>query len=166
MERLSSSYCPLNRGKVIDAFDEQSNNRITVELDSRLPEIYADSTQIVQVLKNLVENALKYSPEGTTIEICTKLLEDRAAVIEVRDRGAGLPENSVDIFQPFWRAPHLHESSTPGVGIGLAVCRGLVEAHGGMIEAVARDGGGSMFRITLPPELHVVEASNAANTSN
>ncbi len=165
--RLRREQTPVGEviGMALDAFDEQNNKRITVTLDSQLPEIYADSTQIVQVLKNLVENALKYSSESATIEICTKLV-DGAAVIEVLDRGTGLPEDSADIFKPFWRAPHLHESSTPGVGIGLAVCRGLVEAHGGMIEACPRDGGGSIFRITLPPENNVVEASSVTNSSN
>jgi two-component system sensor histidine kinase KdpD len=72
-------------------------------------------------------------------------------VVEVLDRGQGLPEGDEErVFERFYRAPHRQEGALPGVGIGLSVCRGLVEAHGGRLTARNREGGGAVFRITLP----------------
>jgi two-component system, OmpR family, sensor histidine kinase KdpD len=137
-------------GMALDSFDNNANKRITVALDPSLPEITCDSTQIVQVLKNLIENALKYSPADSQIEIEIRRL-GHEAIMEICDRGrGGLPANPDDVFKPFWRAADLQESSIPGVGIGLAVCRGLVEAHGGSVQAENRKGGGATFRVKLP----------------
>jgi two-component system sensor histidine kinase KdpD len=137
-------------GAALDCFDASANARIQVEIDSRIHEIVADAVQMVQVVKNLVENALKYSPEASPIEIEVALGKD-SLIIEVLDRGAGLPKGDEhQIFEPFYRAPGLKESSVPGLGIGLALCRGLVEANGGSLTARNREGGGAVFRVTLP----------------
>jgi two-component system sensor histidine kinase KdpD len=72
-------------------------------------------------------------------------------VFEVLDRGPGLPPGEEErVFERFYRAPALRESAMPGVGIGLSVCRGLVEAHGGTLTARNRENGGAVFRVTLP----------------
>ena len=72
-------------------------------------------------------------------------------MVEVLDRGPGLPPGEEErVFERFYRAPGLRESAVAGVGIGLAVCRGLVEAHGGQLTAQPRAGGGTVFRVTLP----------------
>lgn len=148
-------------GMALDVFSHENNERIFVHLDENLPEVFADSIQLVQILKNLVENALKYSPADSIVEIHTAR-RDGEAIIEVLDRGRGLPAEPDDMFKPFWRAPELHESSTPGVGIGLAICRGLVEAHNGTIEAERRPGGGAIFRISLPMSSHQEIMSSAS----
>ena len=115
---------------------------------------------MVQVLRNLIENALKYSDSKTTVEVKT-IEKTEAAIIEVLDQGGGLPKhNEEKIFEPFF-APEHRESSMPGVGMGLAVSRGLVEAHGGQLKAYNRESHGAIFRITLPPapkELVLAEA--------
>jgi two-component system sensor histidine kinase KdpD len=136
-------------GMALDNFDKDANNRINVFLNPELKEVFADSTQLVQVIKNLVENALKYSPKDSSIEISTDIQDDMA-IIEIKDRGRGLPANINNMFEPFWRASDLQESSVPGVGIGLAICRGLVEAHGGTILAKNRKDGGASFTVYLP----------------
>lgn len=135
-------------GMTLDGFSWEANQRITVRQDTRLSELNVDSVQMVQVAKNLVENALKYSTG--VIEIETGIDDDGLPFFQVLDRGRGLPPgDTCHLFQPFFRAPELQESSTPGVGIGLAVCKGLVEAHHGRLSALRRDGGGAVFRVTL-----------------
>ncbi len=139
-------------GMALDLFNSDCNSRIIVSLDPCLIELYVDPVQMVQVLKNLVENALKYSNPDTRVEIRGSV-ENGSAIIDVLDRGRGLPSGEIDhIFEPFYRAEELQETSVPGVGIGLAVCRGLVEAHGGHVAAGNRPGGGAFFRVTLPLE--------------
>lgn len=136
-------------GAALDSFSNEDNNRIQVDFNPALPDIWVDSVQIVQVIINLLENALKYAP-ATTVELRSSF-RDEAVVIEVLDRGIGLPRREEGrIFEPFYRAPELKEGAIPGIGIGLAVCRGLVEAHGGAITAENREGGGSVFCVALP----------------
>jgi len=137
-------------GVALRSFGPTDNERIRVNLAEAPPELWLDTVQMVQVLVNLLDNALKYSPPGSPVEI---RVQDSggAAVVEVLDRGPGLlPGDEERVFERFYRAAELRESATPGVGIGLAVCRGLVEAHGGRLTARNREGGGAAFRLVLP----------------
>lgn len=137
-------------GNALDQFGAADNERIVVSLSPELTEVCVDSAQIVQVIKNLLENALKYSAKDTKVEL-TAARVDGKLQIEILDRGRGLPLGEEKMmFEPFYRAVPHRESSVPGMGMGLAVCRGLVEAHGGNLSAYNRDGGGSVFRATLP----------------
>jgi two-component system sensor histidine kinase KdpD len=111
---------------------------LAVEVDPVLTE---------QVLLNLLENAAKHTPPGTPIEI-RATREGEGVAIELSDRGPGLPPGPPDqVFSKFFRGP---DTRTAGAGLGLAVSRGIVLAHGGRIEALRRDGGGATFRIWLP----------------
>jgi two-component system sensor histidine kinase KdpD len=144
-------------GSALDSLNERENNRIQVHLDAHVPEVNVDPVQMVQVLKNLLENALKYSPELSPVDLNISCMEEKIA-IEVLDRGSGLPKGDEErIFESFYRAPALKESAVPGVGLGLALCKGLVEANGGSLRASNREGGGATFRISL--------AANAASYS-
>lgn len=99
------------------------------------------------LLVNLVENAAKHTPAGSKIEISARR-DGGACVLEVADRGPGIPPGAeTKIFDRFFRAA---APGTQGVGLGLTVCRGIASAHGGTIEALPRDGGGSRFRVTIP----------------
>jgi len=148
-------------GSALDSFDEAENKRIEVDISPNVHEMIVDSVQMVQVVRNLLENALKYSPPETTIELKVSDKND-GVVIEVMDRGRGLPKGyEQQIFKPFYRAPGLVESSTPGVGMGLALCRGLVDVNGGRITADNRDGGGAVFRVTLPHGNEVTRKTEA-----
>ncbi len=139
-------------GMVLASFGPDANRRILVNLDRNLADIMVDSAQMTQVLRNLLENALKYSPSESKVEITTKS-EEQKAVIEILDRGRGLSATEKDqIFEPFIRGAGLEESSIPGLGIGLAVCKGLVEAHYGTLTAENRTDGGAIFIIKLPLE--------------
>jgi two-component system sensor histidine kinase KdpD len=121
---------------------------VKVDVADDLPPVAMDEVQIDQVLSNLIENAVKYSPKGTEIEV--RAARDRAEVkVEVLDRGLGIPANEIDeLFTPFRRSPGVR--SIPGFGVGLAVARGLVEAHGGRISGGNRPDGGARFAFTLP----------------
>lgn len=143
-------------GMALGQFSREENARIDVHLDPQLPEVAVDCVQMVQVLKNLIENSLKYSDSSKRIEI-RSVKAGSEAVLEVLDRGRGLTQSEkLDIFKPFYRSRDLQESSLPGVGVGLAVCKGLVEAHAGKLTAENREGGGAIFRVTLP--LHESDA--------
>lgn len=135
-------------GATLDAFNAEQNNRIKVRLDKSTSEISVDPVQIVQVLKNLIENALKYSPADVELETA---VQDDKFIIRVLDKGPGLPlGDETKIFDPFYRAPAYRETPTPGVGMGLAIVRGLVEAHGATLSARNRDEGGAVFEVTFP----------------
>ncbi len=123
------------------------------ELSLSVPEtpvlLRCDGARIEQVLNNLVSNALKYSPEGTRVEVSV-LQRGNEAILSVADQGIGIsPEEQRHIFSPFRRSPDAREHA-PGAGLGLSVARRIVEAHGGVIEVDSQPGKGSVFRIRLP----------------
>lgn len=106
-----------------------------------------DGGLIEQVLVNLLENAMKHTPPGTPIEIHSRASRDLVNFV-VADRGPGLPlGKETEVFEPFVRG---QSRADGGVGLGLAICKGIVEAHGGTIGAMNRRGGGASFYFTLP----------------
>lgn len=123
-------------------------HRVSVSLPADLPLLEFDAVLIERVFCNLIENAGKYSPAGSPIEISARRL-DAAVEVVVSDRGPGIGDGrSADIFEMFVRGTR--ESAKPGVGLGLAICRAIVEAHGGSIAAANRPQGGACFSFTLP----------------
>jgi two-component system, OmpR family, sensor histidine kinase KdpD len=123
-------------------------HEVQVTLRPDLPLLRFDATLIERVLCNLVENAAKYTPAGSRIVI-SAAQNGEFMHVEVCDNGPGIPAGSEDaIFEKFTRGER--ESSKPGVGLGLAICRALVEAHGGTIRAFAAPDGGASFVFTLP----------------
>jgi two-component system sensor histidine kinase KdpD len=134
---------------VVDRVREVTRgHQIVVAVDEDLPPVPLDEVQIDQVLSNLVENAAKYAAPGTDIEVAARQEGDELR-IEVSDHGPGLPPNELEsIFAPFHRVADRRGAS--GLGLGLAVARGLVEAHGGHIYAANRPDGGARFVFTLP----------------
>jgi len=112
-----------------------------------LPLILVDGVLLEQVVINLVENAVKYTPPRSTIDLSASA-SDREVVLEVADRGRGIPAGEESrIFDKFYRGRSAREG---GVGLGLTICRGIVEAHGGRIWVENRPGGGALFRFTIP----------------
>ena len=107
-----------------------------------------DDVLIEQVLINLLENAAKYTPAGSPIEVSASARRRRGAWSTVADRGPGCrPEESEKIFEKFHRGG---ARGAGGVGLGLTICRGIVKAHGGRLWVDSREGGGAAFRFTLP----------------
>jgi two-component system sensor histidine kinase KdpD len=100
-----------------------------------------------QVLINLLENATKYTPAKSPLEISARAT-DAEVIVEVADRGPGVaPADAERIFDKFFR---VREGEGGGAGLGLTICRGIIEAHGGRIWVQARAGGGAAFRFTIP----------------
>lgn len=124
---------------------------LLLDVPPDLPWVRISYAQIEQVLRNLVENAAHYTPAGSPIEVWARA-SGSAVTIEVRDRGPGVTvELRERIFEKFVRASPA-ERHAEGAGLGLAICKGLVEAHGGRIWVTERAGGGAVFAITLPVE--------------
>jgi two-component system sensor histidine kinase KdpD len=123
---------------------------VLVDIPEDLPPVEIDYLQMDQVLTNLVENAVYYSPFQSTIELSARVERD-TMMISVADRGPGIPvSDRTHIFDKFYRVLGQQRQTRTGSGLGLAVCKGLVEAHGGSIWMENRAGGGSVFRFTLP----------------
>jgi two-component system sensor histidine kinase KdpD len=123
------------------------DRQVDLRIPAELPLVPMDDVLIGQVLINLLDNALKHAPAGTPIAISAEPTEAGVAVA-VADCGAGLPPGEEErIFEKFFRG---RPGATRGAGLGLAICRGIVEAHGGRMQAGNRPGGGALFRFTLP----------------
>jgi two-component system sensor histidine kinase KdpD len=121
---------------------------IEVELPDDLPVVFIDYVEIAQVLVNLVGNAINYSPDGSAIAIRAAVAGD-AVELSVEDQGIGIPAAELPhIFTTFYRADT--HGPVAGSGIGLAICKGLVEAHGGKLWAESVEGKGTIMRFTLP----------------
>jgi two-component system sensor histidine kinase KdpD len=136
-------------GSALNRLDARLAGRpVTARIPEELPLVPLDGVLIEQVLVNLVENAVKYTPGGTPIEI-SAWRGDGEVTVEVADRGPGVPPGEEErIFEKFHR---IEAQERPGgVGLGLTVCRGIVAAHGGRIWAESRPEGGAAFRFTIP----------------
>ncbi|MGN6527423.1 MAG: DUF4118 domain-containing protein [Burkholderiaceae bacterium] len=121
---------------------------VRVQLPAGLPLLRFDAVLVERVLANLLENAAKYTPAGSAVEIGAAIAGE-AVEVWVADAGPGLPPGrEALIFEKFERGRR--ESATPGVGLGLAICGAIVGAHGGAIRAENRPGGGARFVFTLP----------------
>ncbi len=122
---------------------------VSTTFPDSLPLVLVDGVLIEQVLINLLENAAKYSPPASPIDV-TASVKEGMIVTEVADRGPGIPRGEERrIFEKFYQ---LHPDREGGVGLGLTICRGIIESHGGRIWVEARSGGGSSFCFTLPTE--------------
>jgi two-component system, OmpR family, sensor histidine kinase KdpD len=123
-------------------------HHVELRIPRDLPLIRFDALLIERVLVNLLENAAKYTPADSTVTLSSEIIADQLSV-SVADNGPGLPIGREDaVFEKFTRGDR--ESATPGVGLGLAICRAIVESHGGRIVGRNRPGGGALFTFTLP----------------
>jgi len=122
----------------------------TANVPAGLPPLYGDRLRIERILYNLLENAAKYSPRGEDVLVSAKRDRERLT-IGVTDRGVGISvEHQAALFQPFQRLEDSVRAGVKGIGLGLLVCRRLVEAHGGRIWVESEPGKGSTFYFTLP----------------
>ncbi|RZL02804.1 MAG: two-component system sensor histidine kinase KdbD [Rubrivivax sp.] len=162
MARLQSGNTPLNLqwqpleeviGSALQATRATLGARtVQVDLPEHLPFVNIDAVLIERVLVNLLENIAKYTPAGTPVDLRARV-HDGHLELQIDDHGPGLPQGrEALIFDKFDRGGH-HESALPGVGLGLAICRAIAQAHGGGIHGLTRDGGGARFILRLPQGL-------------
>jgi PAS domain S-box-containing protein len=129
---------------------QSSAHRFVIELPAGLPSVHADLLRLERILYNLLENAVKYSPQGGEIRVLAKPETDRL-VIGIADQGVGISlQDQAKLFGPFQRLEESRLEGVKGAGLGLLVCRRLVEAHGGRIWLESEPGQGSTFFFTLP----------------
>jgi two-component system sensor histidine kinase KdpD len=160
MARLDSGTVSINRqwqvleeivGVALESVKrELSSYRVQVSIPADFPMLNLDGFLIERVFVNLLENASRYTPVGSQIEIAAAA-KDRRAEIRISDDGPGIPAGSEDkIFDKFFRGSTVAPDGRRGVGLGLAICRAIVEAHGGKITVRNRAEGGVQFIISLP----------------
>jgi two-component system, OmpR family, sensor histidine kinase KdpD len=135
-------------GAALQRMEHQLGKRqVRTNLPDSLPLVYVDDVLFGQVIVNLLENAIKYTPEGTAIEI-EAIADPDAVTLEVRDCGGGFaPGEELRVFEKFYRGK---SEGVRGAGLGLAICQAIMEAHRGAIEAFNRVDGGAVFRIRVP----------------
>lgn len=160
MARLDAGIAELNKqwypveeiiGVVLSRLHKLLADRpVDVHIAPDMPMLHVDAVMIEQVLINLLENAARYTPAGSALEIRVDAFEN-GVEISVADHGPGIPKGLEErLFEKFYQVRH--ESAQSGVGLGLAICRAIVEVHGGTIRGQNRLEGGAVFTITLPNE--------------
>ncbi len=151
---LSVDPRPIDLGKIVyravDPFRETSpGHTFGTDVAPDLPPVRGDSKRLRQVVRNLLSNAIKYSPEGGTLTVQVRALDDFVEV-SVSDEGIGIaPEYQAHLFEKFNRAG-VADSGIEGTGLGLVICKHIVEAHGGRIGVKSAPGVGSTFTFTIP----------------
>lgn len=159
LNNIRSGHIPLQIGdcdltaicREVGASQSQlSGRQIEMQMSDSPLIVKADRDRMEQVISNLVSNALKYSPDDTPVQLATGTAA-HGVCIAVRDRGQGIvPEQLPHIFETFYRTPGARTSNTRGWGLGLAICKDIVERHGGTIRCESQPGRGSTFYVELP----------------
>lgn len=149
--RVSRKLCELRDvlGASLEQLKEDIGHRkIRIDIPGDCPEVRMDFSFMMKVFSNLIDNALKYSPKDTPIDI--KAVPGREKIkIEIKDQGTGIPEGDLKrIFEKFYRVERSRYIT--GTGLGLSICKGIVEAHGGDISARNNPDKGATFTVTLP----------------
>lgn len=150
--RPVSDWCDLLDviGASLARLSERDSQRIQVDVLPETPLVRADFVQIAQVMTNLLENAIKYTPPASPVTIALYVEKDYLR-IDVADAGSGIPADKSDaIFERFQRLECHMRGSLPGTGLGLAICREIIIAHGGRIWEHNAPSGGAIFSFTLP----------------
>jgi two-component system phosphate regulon sensor histidine kinase PhoR/two-component system sensor histidine kinase VicK len=141
------------------------NRMLAIDIPTDLPTIAGDPASLSEVFGNLIDNAIKYSNEGGSINVTASAKGDRIE-IAVEDHGIGMPGSVVgNLFQKFYRS-HRSRETVAGTGIGLYISKAIVESHGGTISVRSEDGHGSTFTVSLPTYASVADKLKAGNNSN
>jgi two-component system, OmpR family, phosphate regulon sensor histidine kinase PhoR len=115
-----------------------------------MPKVRADRDKLYEVLANLLENAIKFTPSGGRVQIGAQVLDEQHIKVRVSDTGCGISEEHLlKIFDKFYRVPS-SSGNAAGAGLGLAIAKGLIELHGGTLAVESAPGKGSHFSFTLP----------------
>jgi signal transduction histidine kinase len=173
------SLLDILRRIISEMHSQTTKHVIKVRPSARLPLVKADPEKIEQVISNLLVNATKYSPQGGDIQAEIRMVQNEqdlrrmfgdaplvrlpCLIVSISDNGIGLPEAELEqIFERFFRVNNKLKRSTPGAGLGLYICKMIVEAHGGHIWARNRIQGGSIFSFSLPLDQPTIKKNWAA----
>ncbi len=159
-ERIGSGTLPLHKSEwnAIDllrrAMDPERSSAaragLTFRIDAQPVDVWVDGDRILQVLGNLIRNAVKFSEKGGEIRLAARASSETEVTFEVQDQGAGIPPEKLDlIFERFQQADASDSRMQGGTGLGLALCRGIINQHGGRIWAKSNPGSGSTFSFTV-----------------
>jgi len=136
---------------VLDAMQDFAPYPVQYHFADDIPEVWGDRWQVSQVLINLFSNAIKYSPNGHYIEIGAELSQPGWVEVWVKDHGLGIPiDDQPHLFERFYRVKHRDRQHISGTGLGLSLCKALVENQGGQMGFESAHGQGSRFYFTLP----------------
>jgi signal transduction histidine kinase len=150
LEKTLISVSKLTREAVAEARLRATRHTIRLEPNNVLPRVRVDAKRIRQVMDNILDNAVKYSAKDTEI-IVSVVPQEEELLISVSDQGVGIPASDLErVFERLYRVEHQAMPCSNGIGLGLAICRGLVEAHGGHIWLESAEGKGSTVFFTLP----------------
>jgi signal transduction histidine kinase len=162
-ESISDIYSSIDDDMQLRASSQ--NRMLSVHFPDNLPTIAADRASISEVLSNLIDNAIKYSNEGGIVNV-TASSDEGFVKVSVEDRGIGMPGSVVsNLFHKFYRS-HRSRETVAGTGIGLYICKAIVESHGGKISVRSTEGEGSTFEFILPIYSTVAEKLQSNNNSN
>jgi signal transduction histidine kinase len=150
IQREPTQLRRLVREAVENAQRRTESHWFVTDLPAELPRVWADPRRIRQVLNNLLENAIKYAPNGGQITVACEV-ENASVVVSISDQGEGIPQELLErIFDRFFQVDSAATRKTGGSGLGLAIAKGILEAHGGSIWAESAPGQGATFRFALP----------------
>jgi two-component system, OmpR family, sensor histidine kinase VicK len=136
---------------------------LTFRIDVQPVDVWVDGDRILQVMGNLIRNAIKFSEKGGEIRLGARATSETEVTFEVQDQGAGIPEDKLDlIFERFQQADASDSRLQGGTGLGLALCRGIINQHGGRIWAKSSPGSGSTFYFTVDQYVPKPEAEPKA----
>lgn len=153
-DMLRSKSLILNRlvmdvGEAFQAVAQQKGIDLSLDVSKDVT-VTGDDTRLRQVFSNLLDNAIRYTPQGGSISI-TVLLQNGNVTVAIKDTGIGIPKEKIPyIFDRFYRVDKSRSRQDGGTGLGLSICQWIVKAHGGSIEVESRPGEGTTFRVTFP----------------
>jgi two-component system sensor histidine kinase KdpD len=160
LEKRSTNISELVETVITEAKIRTNGHRITTRIAGDIPDILIDAKRIRQVLDNLINNAIKYSPRNTTVTVTVKK-DEKEVLLSVADRGAGIPPGELtNIFDRMYRIEQRLYSGVDGLGLGLYICRRLVEAHDGHIWVDSTLGKGSTVCFSLPLDKKATRSRN------
>ncbi len=162
-DRLSDIYATIADDMQMRASSQ--NRLLAVDIPSNLPTVAADRASISEVISNLIDNAIKYSHDGGTVAV-TATQDGEFVTVSVSDQGIGIPSNVMsNLFHKFYRS-HRSRETVSGTGIGLYICKAIIESHGGRIGVKSNEGQGSTFSFALPIYATVADKLTDGDNAN